>query len=60
MLALVEKIYTTEQVATLLQIHPLTVLKYIKMGLLRAARLGRVYRVTESSIQNFMDQATNR
>ncbi|MFH1012756.1 MAG: helix-turn-helix domain-containing protein [Candidatus Peregrinibacteria bacterium] len=55
---MVEKIYTTEQIAALLQIHPLTVLKYIKGGLLRAARLGRVYRITESSLEKFLDESS--
>jgi excisionase family DNA binding protein len=52
----VEKLYTTEQVAQLLQIHPLTVLKYINSGKLRAIRLGRVYRIQESALQKFLDQ----
>ncbi len=54
----VDRLYTTEQVAKLLQIHPLTVLKYINAGKLRAVKLGRVYRVTESSLQNFLDEMT--
>jgi excisionase family DNA binding protein len=54
----VEKIYTTEQVAQLLQIHPLTVLKYISSGKLRAIKLGRVYRIRESEIQKFLDRGS--
>lgn len=54
----VDRLYTTEQVAKLLQIHPLTVLKYINAGKLRAVKLGRVYRVTETSLQNFLDEMT--
>ena len=53
---MVEQIYTTEQVAKLLQIHPLTVLKYIKQGKLHGIKLGRVYRIRESDIQNFLDK----
>lgn len=49
-------IYTTEQVAELLQIHPLTVLKYIKLGKLKAVKLGRVYRITENFLQEFLEQ----
>jgi len=52
----VENIYTTEQVAQLLQIHPLTVLKYIKVGKLHGVRLGRIYRIRESDLQRFLDQ----
>jgi excisionase family DNA binding protein len=51
----VDRLYTTEQVAKLLQIHPLTVLKYINSGKLRAVKLGRVYRVTETSLQKFLE-----
>lgn len=55
----IDHLYTTDQVAKLLQIHPLTVLKYINSGKLRAVRLGRVYRVTETSLQKFLeDEAT--
>jgi len=50
-----DRLYTTEQVAKLLQIHPLTVLKYINSGKLRAVKLGRIYRVTETSLQKFLD-----
>jgi len=51
----VDRLYTTNQVAKLLQIHPLTVLKYINSGKLRAIKLGRVYRVTETSLQKFLE-----
>ena len=50
-----DKIYTTEQVAQLLQIHPLTVLKYIKSGKLKGIKLGRVYRIRESALQEFLE-----
>ena len=53
---MVEQIYTTEQVAKLLQIHPLTVLKYIRDGKLKSIKLGRVYRIQESCLQSFLDQ----
>ena len=51
-----EKIYTTEQVAKLLQIHPLTVLKYINSGRLKAIKLGRIYRIRGSALQAFLEQ----
>jgi len=51
-----EKIYTTEQIADILQIHPLTVLKYIKNGKLKGIKLGRVYRIRDSELQKFLDQ----
>lgn len=49
-----EKLYTTEQVAEMLQIHPLTVLNYIKKKKLKGIKLGRVYRIRESSLQRFL------
>lgn len=55
---MIEKIYTTEQVAQILQIHPLTVLKYLKTGQLKAAKLGRVYRIKESEVQKFLEKAS--
>ena len=51
----VENIYTTDQVAKILQIHPLTVLKYIKQGKIKGIKLGRVYRILESALQSFLD-----
>ena len=49
-----EKIYTTEQVAEILQMHPLTILNYIKKGKLKGIKLGRVYRIREGSLQQFL------
>ncbi|MBU0727545.1 helix-turn-helix domain-containing protein [Patescibacteria group bacterium] len=53
---MVDQIYTTEQVANILQIHHLTVLKYIKQGKLHGIKLGRIYRIRESDLQNFLNQ----
>ena len=50
-----EKILTPEQVAQVLQVHPFTVLKFIKQGKLRASKLGRVYRIRESDVAHFLD-----
>ncbi|KKU80490.1 MAG: hypothetical protein UY05_C0006G0024 [Candidatus Peregrinibacteria bacterium GW2011_GWA2_47_7] len=51
-----DRILTPGQAAQILQIHPFTVLKYIKGGKLKASKLGRVYRIRESAIENFLDQ----
>lgn len=53
-----DRILTPDQVASILQIHPLTVLKYIKQGKLKGAKLGRVYRIRESDVEKFLDQST--
>lgn len=49
------RLLTPEQVAEMLQLHPFTVLNYIKQGKLRSARLGRVYRIRESDIDKFLE-----
>ncbi len=50
-----ETILTVEQVAQVLQVHPFTVLKFIKQGKLKAAKLGRVYRIRRSEVDRFLD-----
>lgn len=49
------KLLTTEQVADLLQVHPFTVLKYIKDKKLKALKLGRVWRIRESDVETFLE-----
>jgi len=55
-----EKFFTTEQVAAILQVHPFTILKYIKQGKLNGVKLGRVYRIKESDINIFIDDRTTK
>jgi excisionase family DNA binding protein len=50
-----EEILTAEQVAQILQVHPFTVLKFIKQGKLKASKLGRVYRIRKSDVDSFLD-----
>jgi len=50
-----EEILTAEQVAQILQVHPFTVLKFIKQGKLKASKLGRVYRIRKSDVDGFLD-----
>ena len=50
-----EKFFTTEQVANILQVHPFTILKFIKEGKLKGIKLGRVYRIKESEINKFLE-----
>ncbi len=46
---------TPEEVAEALQLHHLTVLKFIKSKALKSIKLGRIYRVTESDLQSFLE-----
>ncbi|MFH1375702.1 MAG: helix-turn-helix domain-containing protein [Patescibacteria group bacterium] len=50
-----DRILTPEQTGKMLQLHPFTILNYIKQGKLRSARIGRVYRIRESDIEKFLD-----
>lgn len=50
-----DEILTAEQVAKILQVHPFTVLKFIKQGKLKASKLGRVYRIRRSDVDEFLD-----
>lgn len=47
---------TPEEVASFLQLHPLTVLKFIKAKELKALRLGRVYRIRHEDLDQFLHQ----
>lgn len=53
-----EKFFTTEQVASMLQVHPFTILKFIKQGKLKGIKLGRVYRITENDVREFLAERT--
>lgn len=55
---MIERFFTTEQVADILQVHPLTILKFIKQGKLRGVKIGRVYRIQESYVKQFLDERT--
>lgn len=49
-----EQYLTSEQVAKLLQVHPFTVLKYLKSGKIKGVKIGRVYRIKESDVESFL------
>jgi excisionase family DNA binding protein len=55
-----EKYLTSEQVASLLQVHPFTILKYLKNGTLEGVKIGRVYRIKESDVEKFLSHAATR
>ncbi len=45
------EILTVDQAAAYLQIHKVTVYKYIRAGVLPAAKLGKVYRIYRRDIE---------
>lgn len=53
-----EKYLTSEQVASILQVHQFTVLKYLKNGTLEGVKIGRVYRIKESDVEKFLNGIT--
>jgi excisionase family DNA binding protein len=48
------EVLTVEQAADYLQLHKVTVYKYIREGLLPAARLGKVYRILRPDLERFL------
>lgn len=51
-----DQFLTVEQVSKTLQLHPYTVLKYIKEGKLRGVKLGRMYRLKKSDVEAFLEK----
>lgn len=52
-----KKLYTVQQVADLLSVHPITIYRYIKQGKLKTKYIGRQYRITESDLDSFIENA---
>jgi excisionase family DNA binding protein len=46
-----DKVYTVEQFAERLKLHPKTVLRFIKEGRVRAVKVGRSYRILRSELE---------
>lgn len=57
---MIEKYFTTEQVANILQVHPFTILKLIKAGKLKGIKLGRVYRIKEDDVKDFLENSSTQ
>lgn len=50
--------YTVEQIAEMLDIHPKTIQRYIREGKLRAAKIGKSWRVTGHDLSIFTEGET--
>lgn len=50
------KVYTTDEVAEMLKISRPSVLKLIKKKELKAKKIARKWRITESHLQNFFQE----
>ncbi len=50
-----ERLYTVEQVAALLEMHPKTIQKYIRDGRLKANKVGKGWRVSGHDLSRFVE-----
>lgn len=50
------EILTVEQAADFLQVHKITVYRYIREGLLPAVKLGKLYRLFSRDVEAFLQQ----
>ena len=55
-----DKFYTVQEVADLLQVHWQSVLNYIKNGKLKALKLGKGYRISKESLDEFIANHTTK
>jgi excisionase family DNA binding protein len=55
-----EKLLTPEQAAEVLQITPKTVRQYITSGSLPAAKMGRVWRIDQKDLRDFIEKQKQR
>ncbi len=55
-----ENLYNVNQAAFILKVHPLTVRRYIKEGVLKAIKIGGNVRIKESNLQAFARDFTPR
>lgn len=55
-----ENLFNVNQAAFILKVHPLTVRRYIKEGVLKAIKIGGNIRIKESSLQAFSRDFTPR
>lgn len=53
-------IYSTEDIAKLLNIHILTVRRYLKEGKIKGHKLGKRWYVTEEAIQDLLTGRTDK
>lgn len=52
---MVEKYYTVEQIAAMIDLHPKTIQRYIREGRLKAQKLGKAWRVSGHDLSTFIE-----
>jgi len=50
-----EKLYTVAEARDYLRVSDASIRRYIKDGMLKAQKINKQYRITESSIKNFLN-----
>lgn len=55
-----EKIYTVQELAELLQLDVLTVRKYINQGIIKGFKVGTHWRVPQASLDAYLNDAMNK
>ena len=53
------KFYTLQEVADILRVSRQTIYNYVTAGKLKATKYGKAYRVTESTLQEFLKNGSN-
>ena len=49
-------VMTPKQVAEYLQLHPMTIYRYIKQGKIPAAKIGRRYRIKKENVDKLLTE----
>lgn len=52
------KVYTMNEVAEILKVTKRTLYNYIKAGTLHAVKMGKYWRISEESLQDFISNGT--
>ena len=52
------KLYTVEEITTILKVTQRTLYNYIKSGALKAVKIGKYWRVKHTDLQDFLEKGT--
>jgi excisionase family DNA binding protein len=52
---MVEKYYSVDQIAEMIDLHPKTIQRYIRQGRLKAQKIGKAWRVTGHDLSTFVE-----
>lgn len=55
-----EKLYTKEEAAEILSISPVTLSDWLRAGKVRGVKLGRVWRIPESALEELAKSGTRK